>query len=416
MFNLTKIKSFMKTGAFKYIKRYNYVFISFIIVGTLTMLSLQVNRYVKKTHTILTALTNDYGDFVDADYYCRAVGCEYIYDKVNKAMITVNSGEVDSTDIVITDNNNNNKIMFIGDTIYVAVSVRGYTYYTDISYIVYYTLIFSIIMYLLLLLLTMYFTNLLLNDEHVSFVYNTKTIETRIKHEALYKIGYNITHEVKTPLLVISSILEEIKLDIEESYGVELNSVLKSTLDMGDDAVSQIYESLRALDMYKRIELSNGNKNIYMLAESALTMLGRIEVNKITTINIDERFKLYSVYHDDGMTNGFFLNILMNHIKNSLEAGSSIISLELHGFSKKGLMEIDIIDNGMGVPPDIVGSIFDLNVTTKNKTGTTGRGSGMYYNKTILSLEYGGDIQLVKTRVNKGAVFRVCVKIEDFKK
>lgn len=133
------------------------------------------------------------------------------------------------------------------------------------------------------------------------------------------------------------------------------------------------------------------------------------------------------------------MNILVNHIKNSLEAGSSHIVVSInkvvdykptkvdniisgaidfvgkYGFGWIGaaiiLMlykcmslqakasisktRIALVDNGSGIPVEFQDKIFNLNSSTKNKNGVI-RGAGLYLNRQIL-LDSLGDLWLHET-------------------
>ena len=414
MTKFNRTKSFIRTDAFKYIMKYNYVFILFMIIGTILMLLVQINGYKTRDTKILNVLHQNYKHYIDSDYYCSAVGCSYLYDITNKATIRVSGNDIDFADIKHTPLEDR-YFMIKNFHFYLAINMGDYVYYVNISHGVYSVIIFALLMYLMLLTMTLYFTHKILNDERLSFIFNVKSMEASIKYEALHKIGYTAVHEMKTPLMVLSSILEEIEFDLKSDYSGRLSEDIRKSLSIGNDAVEQIYESLKSLDTYKVIEFSNGNKNMFMLIKSSLDMLSRTEVIKFSHMKIDQEFNKYRIDHSNGMTNGFFLNVLMNHIKNSLEAGASDINITINRIDKNRLMHIYIEDNGIGMPPDIAKSVFNLHVTTKNVNGVYGRGSGMYYNKTVLSADYGGDIKLIKTEQGKGTIFDIAIKCVDYK-
>ena len=157
------------------------------------------------------------------------------------------------------------------------------------------------------------------------------------------------------------------------------------------------------------------------------------------TFDIDEKLKLYSVNHGSGLKNHELMNIMLNHIKNSLEAGASALSVYMESITEPRLSlkdtaivkvinytsrmlpdilasmiivvlqkslsrraasgvklgRIAIIDNGGGVPSDFVKNVFTLNSSTKKKNGVI-RGAGMYLNREILRSAFG-DVWIYKT-------------------
>ena len=68
-----------------------------------------------------------------------------------------------------------------------------------------------------------------------------------------------------------------------------------------------------------------------------------------------------------------------------------------------GQVEIVIADNGCGIPPDKLSSIFDLYYTTK--AAGQGVGLGLYIARSVIE-DHGGSIQ-VESQVGQGTRMRV---------
>jgi len=68
---------------------------------------------------------------------------------------------------------------------------------------------------------------------------------------------------------------------------------------------------------------------------------------------------------------------------------------------------IEISDNGQGIPRKLWEKIFDQNYSSK--TGRNG-GFGLYYCRLTLE-KYGGNIEVVKSGINKGTTFLLKLKI-----
>ena len=267
------------------------------------------------------------------------------------------------------------------------------------------------------------------------------------QYKLLFNVAANVNHEVSSPLMVIKSINGDLRYERDELIK-EISPNLKCTcggknddrcgvviedinvealvgklrnyitsidelIELGETAVDQIYDSLNSLSDYKTVKFSNGNMNIYMLMDISVKMLLRTNTNKFNEIIIDSELKKYSVYHDNGMTNSFFLNTIINHIKNSLEAKANKIEFKLSSITDKKL-DILIIDNSSGVPEDIIESIYDLNKTTKSNIPGE-RGTGLHTNKLLLTEVYDGDTVFVSTIPWKQTIFKVTILIEDYK-
>ncbi len=131
-----------------------------------------------------------------------------------------------------------------------------------------------------------------------------------------------------------------------------------------------------------------------------------------------------SVYSDNscqGMVSGFpneFKHVILNLVNNARDAigelrassggpDEGLITVEVSSTPKSMIMEIG--DNGAGVPPELVTTLFDPYVTTKAASG--GSGIGLYLARMIIGESLGGSITL--TPVPGGARFRIELPLEN---
>jgi hypothetical protein len=84
---------------------------------------------------------------------------------------------------------------------------------------------------------------------------------------------------------------------------------------------------------------------------------------------------------------------------NKYEPGKIVIALA----ADKGKSIITVVDNGGGIPEDILGKVFDPYFTTKSRD--TGTGIGLYMAKNIIEGSMGGTINAGNT--DGGAEFRI---------
>jgi len=97
--------------------------------------------------------------------------------------------------------------------------------------------------------------------------------------------------------------------------------------------------------------------------------------------------------------------VLMNLILNAVQAikGGGTITIRTRVI--EGTCQIDVEDNGCGIPPNVLPRIFDPFFTTKG----TGEGTGLGLSVSLGIIErHGGQIR-VNSEVGKGTVFTVCL-------
>ncbi|GAC1466077.1 MAG: hypothetical protein PVSMB11_01490 [Desulfuromonadaceae bacterium] len=124
---------------------------------------------------------------------------------------------------------------------------------------------------------------------------------------------------------------------------------------------------------------------------------------------IEAESELYPVNADEGQLSQVFNNLLIN-AKQAMPAGGIVTvtakNLKVHSGDRLPLaigtyVQIDIADQGCGIPPELLGKIFDPYFTTKS----SGTGLGL---STVYSIikRHGGHIS-VTSEYGNGTVFRL---------
>jgi len=276
-------------------------------------------------------------------------------------------------------------------------------------------------------------------------------------------LAEQLHHELNTPLNVIKELCDEMmqlttcareKGQPPSACMVALNrDKLNKMKRMIDDNLSQALVVIRRMADAKQIRYSNGDKSIYDISKAAFDAMHVFKTSAFSYV-LDPALKKYKIDHTTGLQNHEFMNILFNHIKNSIDADADTIDLSLNsvrdeinskvailgaklvnkipsslpevlkvplvfsidkifGISRHRPIKfayITLADNGVGVPQDVVPRIFELHYSTKSKNGEI-RGAGLYLNREILR-SAGGDLFLYKTSP-KGTVFVLKVPVAD---
>jgi len=252
--------------------------------------------------------------------------------------------------------------------------------------------------------------------------------ESDLQHNILFNITANINHEVNSPLIVVKSVVDELKYELKnlESEIVrcagrrtcepieEFKVNMDELMDLASESVIAIESAIRPLSDYKSIKFTNGDRSVFMLVDIAIKMLRRTNISTFNNINIDPELNKYSISHENDMSNGFFLKLMINHIKNSLEAGSTKLTIKLHKRDRKYLY-IYIIDDGSGITPNMVEKIYNANVTTKANLTEYRRGVGLYLSKLLITKKYNGDDTFISSIPGRETIFCVKVLYDKFK-
>ena len=435
-------------SACAYAKKYLGVFfITFLIlisVFAFNMLAI-IKSYALNVDMQISYNIYEYNE-VDYEQLCRIANCKYV---VIKDIKTIHKGRTEDklfishiqiVDRKVTLTHSHEAIPYIrqifgnyhfddrGNIILYNKEAKAY-FALDLSLFLQemkYTYSITFLVVYLVVFILMYVSHRRQEHEHIIQTYGTEAI---LSNQSMIMITENVHHELNTPLEVIENKLEKIKRTIQEyilgefkefksTPGAVLtpekikinNKMVRLTKDFDFVQLSleQVFSTLDRMRGFKQLKYSNGNKTVYDICEGACQIM--IIRNSGFDYEIDEELKNYKLRHTSSkdLKNVDFLNILINHLKNSLEAKSSLIRMELGGFSKDKL-QVHIVDNGNGIPKDFMSEVFKPNFSTKS-TKDTVRGNGMYLNKYILN-NSGGDVDIIDSNEN-GTIIEIFVQSE----
>ncbi len=254
-----------------------------------------------------------------------------------------------------------------------------------------------------------------------------------VKQEKMASIGSltaGIAHEINNPINFISSGITGLSFIIEEmteitnhfiggfdissdcSVNKKINAplikekmtemleefhILMGSIKNGVDRTTNIVKGLRT---FSRLDNENSiQTDLHQILDSTLTILHSKYKNRI------EIKKNYNNIPDldcyPGKLGQAFLNILVNAIQAIENEGEIKIKTELT--ENRDSVVITIIDNGSGIPQEIVNKIFDPFYTTKE----VGEGTGLGLSIVHGIIEEHNGLIAVNTELNKGTEFIV---------
>jgi len=206
----------------------------------------------------------------------------------------------------------------------------------------------------------------------------------------------NLNHEVNSPLFVLSRKLKELK---NKLHGYE------NTFEILFNSVEQISAVMQRTRDVKKINKISEDRTIYDLIERTVAT---ISIMRAEELRCETNLRLNNYYLDqDLMSNGTFINILTNHIKNSIEAFADVIISDFVS-EKKNKLTFTFTDNGNGIAPEHRKFVFDKGFSTKSDKNNI-RGSGLAINKFIIE-STGGSIKL--NDINNGTQFEITIPVK----
>ena len=219
----------------------------------------------------------------------------------------------------------------------------------------------------------------------------------------------NMSHDIRTPMNAVLGFTTLLAKDAENpakvreytrkitASGQHLLSLINDILD-----VSKI-ESGKVVLNFERFALNDVIASVDAIIQPMAKAKGQAFHLEVTGIRHE-----YLV-GDETRVNQILLNLLSNAVKYTPAGGSiwlRIIGLEQRS-SQYERIRIEVEDNGYGMTPEYLETIFDAFTRAENSTTNKvqGTGLGMAITKSIVEL-MGGTIE-VFSEVNRGSLFRV---------
>lgn len=211
----------------------------------------------------------------------------------------------------------------------------------------------------------------------------------------------SVSHELRTPLTLIRESLSM----LSEGLLGDLNS---DQLDLVNPCIEDVDRLVRILNNLLSISMIEGKKielvlemvDIVKLAKGVVSSFERqAESNNINLVFTPKRESI-NLYLDRDRIIQVFMNLIGNALKFTQEGKIEIVIVE-----KKDVVECCIVDTGIGIEQNELGTLFDRfhQVGKIMRAGKKGSGLGLSISKGIVKLHKGRI--WVNTAINKGSKF-----------
>lgn len=237
----------------------------------------------------------------------------------------------------------------------------------------------------------------------VALLLTDKTYENSLKQKR-EEFTSNVTHELKTPLTIISGFAELLKSgNVEE----------EKTKEFGGIIYKQSTNLQRLIDDLLKISKLEANESI-IIEELSIDKLGdevcddlAIEI-KNKNLNLVKDFDRVKAKVNGEMIKEAMMNLLTNAIKYNRNGGE----IKFRIAKEDGNVLVQISDNGIGIEEELLDRIFERFYVVDNsrskKISSTGLGLSIV--KHIVEA-HGGRIE-VTSEVGKGSTFTIILPLE----
>jgi two-component system NtrC family sensor kinase len=235
------------------------------------------------------------------------------------------------------------------------------------------------------------------------------------KMASLGKLSATVAHELNNPLSGMLIYARLIRKEIgQQPIDVDTREELTSYLALLEKECSRCGAIVQNLMVFARktgaamapIDLNEVAERSLMLIRHHLEISGVRLNSELLTENSQ-------IIADAGQLVQALVALLINAVEamNGLEAGEAELSLRLRGTDDQ--VEIEVADNGIGIPDDVLPQVFEPFFSTKNDESGVGLGLAVVYG---IVQRHGGHIE-ARSSLGRGTVFHVslprCAKAEE---
>lgn len=207
------------------------------------------------------------------------------------------------------------------------------------------------------------------------------------------QVAASIAHEIRNPLTSLKGFLQLLESGISEKdiyYKIMIEEIEK---------IETITSDLLLIS--KPLAKKKKRESVYSMLHDVIVLLSAQAQQHNIKINLPENLKL-DVYCDRSQIKQVFINI----IKNAIEASHPSGEIDVDFYKTEDKVSIDIIDEGPGVPSQILHKLNEPFFTTKQ----TGTGLGLMITNQILK-QHNGELKINNNK-EKGSTFTIILPVK----
>jgi two-component system NtrC family sensor kinase len=219
---------------------------------------------------------------------------------------------------------------------------------------------------------------------------------------AVGKMAAMIAHEVRNPLSSIGLNTELLEEELAASAELDEARELCRAIHREVDRLTQITEEYLSFSRLPKPKLAHEHVNA-MVSDLAAFVREDLAVKQVTlTTDLAPGDPIARI--DAAQIRQCLLNLIRNAAEAVVSKGSGHVTLRTR-IAGAGRVEIDVQDNGVGIPADVLPQLFDPFFSTKED----GSGLGLALTQQIVR-DHGGDLR-VESMVGRGTTFTVSVPV-----
>jgi len=233
-------------------------------------------------------------------------------------------------------------------------------------------------------------------------------VEHTSKLASIGRLAAGIAHEINNPLAIISAktglITDLLELSGDFKYKEKIGSEIHGTANAVERCKVITH---RLLGFARRMDVSLESISVNNLMKEVLSFLDQEAMYRGINVDLELGESIPIIESDRGQLQQIFLNLVNNAIDAIGKDGKVTIKTKK---LDENSIQIDVVDNGKGIPQNIISHIFEPFFTTKESMEKKGTGLGLFITYGIIK-KLGGHIS-VRSTVGVGTTFSVILPVK----
>ncbi len=274
-------------------------------------------------------------------------------------------------------------------------------YETTVAYIIYIiviTLVVTILIYIMINRIKL---------KHSIKMAQFEKNKTEELTQTKLKYFTNISHDLLTPLTIISCLIDDTESIIPKKL---------SQFTLMRSNVSRLKRLLQQILDFRKVEngkmqLNNTNSDIAsFIKDICYNHFLPVFNKKQIKFSFHTTHKEIKAYFDADKIDKVIFNLLSNAFKYTPENGEISISLETYNENNHEYITINVSDTGIGIPPEDLENVFTRFYTNKTINASDTHGIGLSLSKDLIELHHGWIS--VDSKLEEGTTFTIHIPID----
>jgi len=210
--------------------------------------------------------------------------------------------------------------------------------------------------------------------------------------EAKLRFFTNISHEIRTPITLIMSPLEKLRMNEKDNQKRELYNLMYRNSARILRLINQLMD-MRKIDN-NQMHMHFQETDIVFFLKDIMMSFEYLAKNKKIDFELINDIDYLKAWVDQSNFDKIIFNVLSNAFKFTPEGGR--ITVHLNTGEDTGItgalrnyFEIRIQDAGPGIKPEVISKIYDRFFQANNQNEALGSGIGLHLTKQLVDLHHG---------------------------